>query len=225
MTPEQQRELWLKRILPALVILVLYFVIISPYFVTDKTKKAEARYLALKKKGIDAAALPRIAQQQSAISVEIAELEREDKAMHEVLTADSIFLSQSRSPNDELEQIAVILANNHLQVLDEKRNDKPGNEVLPKSLRETRYWLKDILSVEPPAATKATTAAAVPAGKKTEDKDLNIWTIHYIGSYLDSYRALSVLIDEDIKALPVSLTMQASKSNLGKQEWLLTLWL
>jgi hypothetical protein len=220
MTPEQQRELWLKRILPALGILVLYFVIISPYFVTDKSKKAEARYLALKKKGIDAAALPRIAQQQSAISVEIAELEREDKAIHEVLTADSIFLSQSRSPNDELEQIAVILANNHLQVLDEKRNDKPGNEVLPKSLRETQHWLKDILSVEPPA-TKAATAA----GKKTEDKDLNIWTIHYIGGYLDNYRALSVLIDEDIKALPVSLTMQASKSNPGMQEWLLTLWL
>ena len=58
-----------------------------------------------------------------------------------------------------------------------------------------------------------------------DNKDLNIWTIRYVGTYLDNYRALSSLADSDTKALPVSLTMQAYKSNPGKQEWLLTLWL
>lgn len=221
MTPEQQREQWLKRILPALGVLVIYFVIISS-FVTEKSKKAEAQYVGLQQKGVDAAALPGIEQQQREIREEVAKLELEDKTMHDALAANSGFLSKSGSPNDAIKQISVILANNNLQVLDEKRNDKPGKDILPRSLRDTQHWLKDILSMEP---APKTAAAAVPAATGGDDKDLNIWTIRYVGGYLDNYRALSALIDSDTKALPVSLTMQAYKSNTGKQEWQLTLWL
>jgi hypothetical protein len=213
MTPEQQREQWLKRALPALAVLVVYFVIISG-FVTEKSKKAEAQYVSLKQKGIDVSALPGIEQQQRGISEEIARLEQEDKAMHDALAANSGFLSRSGSPNDAIERISVILANNNLQVLDEKRNDKP---TLPRSLRDTQHWLKDVLSVAP--------VTTVSAATNTDDKDLNIWTIHYVGRYLDNYRALSSLSDSDTKALPVSLAMQAYKSNPDKQEWLVTLWL
>ena len=223
MTPEQQRELWLKRILPALGVLVLYFVIISPNFVTEKSKKAEAQYVGLKQKGIDASALPGIAQQQSAMSAEVAKLEQEDKAIHETLAANSSFLSRSGSPNDALERISVILADNHLQVLDEKHNDKPGSDDLSRSLRDTQLWLKEILSVAP--ATAIPPPTAVPGAKSAGDKNLNIWSFRYVGVYLDNYRALSALINEDTKALPVSLTMHASKTSPGKQEWLLTLWL
>jgi hypothetical protein len=218
MTPEQQREQWLKRILPALGVLVVYFAIISG-FVTEKSKKAEAQYVGLKQKGIDAAALPGIELQQRGISDEIAKLEQKDKAMHDDLAANSGFLSRSGSSNNAIEQISVIFADNNLQVLDEKRNDKPDKNALPRSLRDTEHWLKGILSVAPVATT------AVAPGANTADQDLNIWTIHYVGRYLDNYRALSTLIDSDVKALPVSLTMQAYKANPGKQEWLLTLWL
>ncbi len=218
MTPEQQREQWLKRILPALVVLVVYFVIISG-FVTEKSKKAEKQYVSLKQKGIDVSALPGIEQQQRGISEEIVKLEQEDKAMHNALAAKSGFLARSGSPNDAIEQISVMLANNNLQVLDEKLNDNLSKDALPKSLRDTQHWLKDIFSTEP------VTAAQVSAATHTGDKNFNIWTIRYVGRYLDNYRALAVLIDSDIKALPVSLTMQADKSNAGKQEWMLTLWL
>lgn len=218
MTSEQQREQWLKRILPALVVLVIYFAIISG-FVTGKSKKAQTQYVALQQKGIDAAALPAIEQQQREISDEIAKLELEDKAMHDALVANSGFLSRSGSPNDAIEQISVILKNNNLQVLDERRNEKSGKDDLPKALRDTQHWLKDIFSVAPVAT------AAVAPGTNTEDKDLNIRTIRYVGRYLDNYRALSALIDSDVKALPVSLTMQAYKANPSKQEWQLTLWL
>ncbi|MFA6162392.1 MAG: hypothetical protein WC685_03070 [Methylobacter sp.] len=221
MTPEQKREQWLKRILPALGVLVIYFVIFSG-FVTEKSKKAEEQYKGLVQKGIDASALSAIEQQQRVIGEEIAKLEQEDKAIHDAIVANSGFLSHSGSSNDAIEQISVILANNNLQVLDEKRNDKPGKDVLPRSLRDTRSRLKDILSVE--SATKVPPVAA-PTGTNKDDKDLNIWTIRYVGSYLDNYRALSSLMGSDTKALPVSLTMQAYKANAGKQEWLLTLWL
>ena len=228
MTPEQQREQWLKRILPALGVLVVYFVIISG-FVTEKSKKAEEQYTGLVQKGIDASALPGIGQQQRALAEEIAKLAQEYKALHTALEAKSSFLSSSGSANVSIERISVILANNKLQVLDEKRDDKPDTAMLPKSLRDTRHWLKDISSVETTAVAKTPAASAPAVDKSADNKDLNIWTIHYTGTYLDTFRALSALADSDIRALPVSLTMQAYKSNnqsnTGKQEWVLTLWL
>lgn len=230
MTPEQKREQWLKRILPALGVLVMYFAIISG-FVTEKSKKAEEQYKGLVLKGIDASALAAIEQQQRVIGEEVAKLEQEDKAIHDALAANSGFLSHSGSSNDAIERISVILANNNLQVLDEKRNDKSSKDALPRSLRDTQSWIKDILSVEPVttgtpiAASAGTKPVAAAAGTNKDDKDLNIWTIRYVGSYLDNYRALSSLMDSDIRALPVSLTMQAYKAYAGKQEWLLTLWL
>ena len=141
--------------------------------------------------------------------------------MHEALAASSSFMARSGSSNDALERFSVILANNHLQVLDEKHNDKPGKDVLPRSLRDTQHWLKDILAVAPVAPA----LGAVTPVTTTDDKDLNVWTIRYVGSYLDNYRALLSLIESDVKALPVSLSMQPDKSNTGKQEWLLTLWM
>ncbi|MGR9014978.1 MAG: hypothetical protein ACU83U_15185 [Gammaproteobacteria bacterium] len=218
MTPEQQREQWLKRMLPALAVLVFYFAVISS-FVTEKSTKAETQYVQLKQKGIDAAALPGVEQQQRALSEEMAKLEQENKAIHETFAANSSFLSRTGSPNETIEQISIILAENNLQVLDEKRNEKPGKDTLPRSLRDTQQWLKDIVSVEP------VTKTALPNSTVTADQDLNIWTIRYVGRYLDNYRALSALIDSETKALPVSLTMQAYKPDPGKQEWLLTLWL
>jgi hypothetical protein len=225
MTPEQQREQWLKRILPALAVLVIYFAIISG-FVTEKSGKAEEQYVGMVQKGINPAALQSMEIQQSGIRGEIGKLEQEYKTLHSALEANSGFLSRTGSANVTIERISVILANNKLEVLDEKRNDKPDKETLPKSLRDTRQWLKEIAAVESAADAKT---AVPPADKNTDDKDLNIWTIHYIGTYLDNHRALSSLADSDIKALPVSLTMQAFKSNnksdAGKQEWVLTLWL
>jgi hypothetical protein len=230
MTPEQQREQWLKRILPALVVLVVYFVFISG-FITEKSKKAQQQYTGLVQKGINAAALPGIAEQQQKISTDIAKLELEGTAIRGTFAAKSGFLSRSGSANDTIEEISIILKNNNLQVLDEKRNDSPDKEALTRSLRDTQLWLKDMLPAKPAADPKI--ALKKPAGstgdKKKPEPDLNIWTIHYVGSYLDNYYALKALIDSDLKVLPVALTMQAYKPNgeshTGKQEWVLTLWL
>ncbi|MDI1292277.1 MAG: hypothetical protein PSV18_05980 [Methylobacter sp.] len=221
MTPEQQRELWLKRTLPALAVLVIYFVIISG-FVTEKSKKAEDQYVGLQQKGINAAALPGIEQQQRTIAEEIAKLEQEDKAIHAAFSENSGFLSQSGSSNDAIEHISIILAKHNLQVLNEQHNDKPVVASLPRSLRDTRIWLKDMIPAEP---TTHGGAGVAPTAVTGDDKNLNIWTIRYIGDYPDNYRALSSLNDSNIKALPVSLTMQTYKAEPGKQEWLLTLWL
>jgi hypothetical protein len=227
MTPEQQREQWLKRILPALAVLVVYFVIISG-FVTEKLKKAEEQYQGMRGKGIDASALPGIAQQQRDITEEVAKLEAENKAAHSALEAKSGFLARTESANDTLKRVSGILEKNRLQVLDLSHNDSPKIATLPKSLRDARQWLKDISPGSAPAVAPTATTTA-PGNAGPDNKDLNIWTIRYIGTYPDNYRALLSLADSDTRALPVSLTMQAyqsnNQSNTGKQEWVLTLWL
>lgn len=233
MTPEQKREQWLKRILPALVVVVVYFAIISPSYVVPKSKKAEDQYMGLVHKGINVQQLSSLGQQQSTVQAAIAKIENEGKEIKGALQAKNGFLSRNGSVNAKVEVVSVILADNNLQVLDEQRNDKPGNDQLPGSLRETQTWLKDLLSLEPDAAASAankpaTSTAANP--KPTEaTKGLNLWTIHYVGTYLDNYRALSTLAGSDLKALRVSLTMHPyhaeNESAEGKQEWVLTLWI
>ncbi len=217
MTPEQKREQWLKRILPALAVLVVYFAIISG-FVTAKSSEAKTQFMALKQQGIDEAALPGIGQEQRKIKDELAKLEQENKAIHEKLAASSSFLSQPESANVTVEKISVVLADNNLQVLEEKRNGKADAGTLPKSLRDTQDWLNAILAPDTGKKTQSATPGAAA-------KDLNIWTIRYIGNYLDNYRALAALLDSGTKALPVSLTMRAYRADASKQEWILTLWL
>lgn len=230
MTPEQKREQWLKRALPALAVLVVYFVLISG-FITEKSKKAHEQYLSLSQKGIDAAVLSGIAQDQTSINNEITALEQTDKTIHATLAANSGFLAKTDSANTAIEQISVILAKHHLEVLNEQRTDKPDIATLPRSLRDTEHWLKDILAADapPPATTATTPQPTVPPQPNKTESPLNIWTIHYVGNYLDNYHALSEIFDSNIKALPVSLTMKAYKTaneqSRGEREWVLMLWL
>ncbi len=221
MTAEQRREQWLKRVLPALLVLVGYFSVISPNYVMPRAKKAEDQYQGLVKKGISEAAFPGIQQQQSVVRDSIAKLEAEGKTLKGALQTKDGFLSRSETINARVELISTILADNHLQVLNEDRNDKPGNDLLPGSLRETQTWLKDLLSLQPEAGAVA--KAPVPAKPGVQDSGLILWTIRYVGTYLDNYHALSSLAASEIKALRVSLTMHPYKGVL--QEWTLTLWL
>jgi hypothetical protein len=231
MTPEQQREQLLKRILPALGVLVVYFAIISG-FVTEKSKKAEQQYMEMFSKGINADAMPGMEQEKRRLEEEIAKLEQESKTLHAALAAKSGFLSPERSTNNAIDRITVIFDDNHLQILDELPNDQSGDKNLPKSLQSTRNWLKDLLMPEETADPKAKDpkTKVVPKDKKPDEKNpkaaaINIRNIRFAGTYVDTYRALATLADSDIKALPVSLTMKAYGKGDGKQEWLLKLWL
>lgn len=225
MTPEQQREQWLKRMLPALGVLVVYFVIISG-FVTSKTKKAEDEYKALVSKGIDTSMLPIKQQEQTKLKEELAKLTAEEKSLRDTLMANSGFLAGKATQNDTLDKISVIFANNSLQVLEEKRIDKVSLASLSKSFIELQKYLNE-LSPAPVPAVPVPVTTAVPAAATST---VNLQTIHYYGSYNDNYRALSALLTSNIKVLPVSLTMQVPKSNndstvSGQLEWNLMLWL
>lgn len=233
MTPEQQREQLLKRILPALGVLVVYFAIISN-FITEKSKKAEQQYVEMVGKGINADALPGMEQEKRRLEDEIAKLEQESKSIHAALAGESGFLSLQGSTNDAIDRITVILDDNRLQILEEIPADLSSEKSLSKSLQNTHGWLKDLLTPEEAADPKAKDPKAndpkakkpAPAAEKKPKEDaLKIRTIRFAGAYLDAYRALATLADSDIKALPVSLAMKAYGKGTGQQEWLLKLWL
>jgi hypothetical protein len=233
MTPEQQREQLLKRILPALGVLVVYFAIISG-FITDKSAKAEEQYVQMVSKGINPDAIPGMEQEKSRLKEEVIKLEQETKSIHAAMAAESGFLSLESSTNDAIDRITVILADNHLQVLEETPNEQSIEKNLSKSLQDTQNWLKELLTPEETADPKAkdpkakASAAKKPAAaddKNAKDLALNIRKIRFAGTYVDTYRALATLADSNIKALPVSLAMKAYDKGAGKQEWLLKLWL
>lgn len=217
MTPEQQREQILKRALPALAILVLYFAMGSG-FITKKSDEAKKQFTVISQKGINEAVLPSIEQDKQRLQQELAELKTQESELNKALEASSSFLSHGKDVNESLSKVSKILKENHLQVLDEKRAEKLTKEQISKALRDTEKWLKDMLADD----TKPKTPAVSNATPNPEE--LNFWVIHYAGSYLDSYRALSQLAANGIKASPLSLTMQTSKS-ANKHEWILTLWL
>lgn len=233
MTPEQQREQWLKRILPAMGVLIVYFVIVSG-FITDKTKKAEEEYKTLMSKGIDASMLPSKEQKQSKLTEELAKLDAEEKTIRAKMAANSGFLASKETQNDTLDKVSTIFADNSLQVLEEKRDDKLTMSSLTKSFVELQTYVDELAAATAvadkttpagtttPPATNAPAPAPAPVAKTT----VNVWTIHYSGSYNDNYRMLNALLSSNIKALPVSLTMQALKDNTsGQLEWNLTLWM
>ncbi len=234
----KQREKLLKRILPALGILILYFVVGSS-FITDKYKTGHDKYTALFQKGLDGSVLTGLQKQQQDLNAELSELKEKETQLTKTIQENSGFLlahsDDGGSKNEVVGAVSKILQSNNLQVLKEERSDKNNKDTMPKSLRDTEKWLKDMLA-EPKNTEKAKPSPEEKKKKAAEPKKvnnktqetLNIWTIRYTGTYVDSYHALVEIANSNIKALPLSLTMQLLKDKddtSGKKEWLLTLWL
>ncbi|MGR9073519.1 MAG: hypothetical protein ACU833_10695 [Gammaproteobacteria bacterium] len=206
MTPEQRREAVLKRALPALFVLVIYFVFISGY-ISEKSNQAEKNYIAMIRKGLSDSALPGMEKQRQNLSAEIASLQAKDKDIQEKLLRDGV-LSSHDSAIQAMDGISLLMERHRLRILVEKNLEKINDEQLTRSARDTRLWLKDILSEEEPAP--------------------KIIEVSFLGSYLDTYNALLALAKGDYKAIPVSLEMREPASDHaalpGQMEWVLKLW-
>ncbi len=207
MTPEQKREKILKQLLPMLVVMVIYFVFVSS-IATNKSETAVKAYASYFQKGISKAALPRLRKEQRRISGEIKELRRKDKKIREDFMKESVFSSPD-SGNTTTEIISNILERYQLRLIHEETLDDIDPEQLSKSLRDTQHWLKDVMAMD--------------------NSTLKIIKIHFLGSYENAFRALVEISNDQIKALPISLTMRESSGNnngaVQQMEWVLQLWL
>lgn len=207
MTTEEQRDQWLKRLLPGLMIGVLYGVFIRPVL-NGNTDKARQEYESLMSKGIATAVLPGMEQQRSSLQQQIATLKQDDQKIHDDLASYAGFFAHGASANTASKQVATLFAEQRLRVIEEKRDEKASPAAFSKSLRDTRQWLQDALQLrDAPTVVE----------------------IHFAGTYVDTYRAMAVLAEGKINALPVSLTMQEWKGSEpgdeGMLEWRLKLWI
>jgi len=209
MTPEQQRELWLKRMLPALVILVPYFVFFSG-MISAGAEKARQDYESLMTQGISSDALPGMNRQLNQLHREIDSLRKKNHILHSQLQGNDGFLARTGSSIETVARLSELLAANHLHIIEEKHHEQVSIETLPRSLRDTRQWLRDALSVT--------------------DAGVNILELRFTGDYLDTLRAMQELAGRHYKALPVSLSMRlpdATDNDFAaeKPEWSLRIWL
>jgi len=207
LSDDKVREQWLKRILPALVVTVIYFVFISNTL-TEKADKAEQAYTALMSKGISEAALPGIEQQNYRLKDELAALKKKDEEVQASLSAKAGFLYGQNDMNEAVGKIAQLMQNHRLRIIEEHTvGDKKISE-LPRSFADLKKWLGEMLK------TKET---------------VHVHRISFIGAYVDVYEALKAMALGDVKALPLVLTMtnpeKNDANNIGMKAWTLDLWI
>lgn len=207
MNAAEKRDLWLKRILPALAIAILYAVFAAPR-INDKRVKAEQEYEKLVSRGISAAALPALEQQYDSLQGQVVNLQSEDTKIHAELAGYTGFLAQNDAATTASDELAALFAEHSLRVISEKQEGAPSTDAFPKSLRDTQDWLKAAINL---------------TGR------MSLLEIHFAGTYVDTYRAMAVLANGKINALPVSLSMQewkqAERSDQALLEWRLKLWI
>lgn len=204
---EKQREQWLKRILPALVVTVIYFVFISKTLV-DKADKAESAYRAMVMKGISEAALPGLQQQTSAVQQALATLTQQHDELQASLAAKAGFLYGSNDMNEAVSKIAILMQRHRLRISEEKSLGPKKLAELPQAFADLKKWLGDML--------------------KAGD-EVHVHRITFIGGYVDVYEALAEMAASDIKALPLYLSMKNPDENrsedTGLKAWTLDLWM
>lgn len=207
MTPEQQRELWLKRILPGLLISVIYFVFISG-IVSDQAKTAEDAYRLLMQRGISSAALPGLENQKNRLQDELFKLKQKDEAVQNGLSEKAGFLYGGNDSHEAIDRIALLLDQHRLRISEESANERKQLAHMPQSIVDVRQWLSDALKM---------------------DDQIRTHRISFVGRYVDVYAMLRQLADEKIKALPVFLTMgnlpDDEQHEVGLKQWMLELWI
>lgn len=211
MTPEEQkRDRLLKRVLPAMAVTIIYFIFISG-MLSEKMTKAENDYTNLMRKGVSAAAVPGMIKQQSQTQTQISALENQHTEFKQKLKELAGFLSNITPSNESSTLLSTILASNSIRIKNEHR-ETFAEEKLSPALKEVWQWLKP--TPDP----------------KNKDQSSEIYVQHLSlsGSYQSMYAAMTSIAKGQLKAVPVSFSMNASADEntlTGDLDWELLLWM
>ena len=198
------RERLLKRILPGLAILVVYFVFFSSKM-TSAVSKAEGEILTLKSSGLLPEAIPGLQSQADALKTEIHKLEQEQTATDEELAKATEFLQRPGYANQVSTRLATVLENHHVIVLEDKLDLATGKDNMPKSLREIKEWV----------AGHSKEGAGVGASARR---------LRLRGGYADLYGALNELSHDNLTIVPIALDM-TTPDNGSELVWILKVWI
>jgi hypothetical protein len=200
MTAEEKRERLLRRILPGMVIAVLYFVFLS-HWVTKGVVKAKADRQALNSRGIAPEALPAVAREQKQIDAEIQKLAVQKAEFGKQVNAYAGFLFDPAYASHLNDRLATLLAAHHLREV--------GSDIPPDNKEVSRSIL-DVYNLIGEAP-----------GKKSR---ISIWRVSFTGSYLDVYRLLMDLQAQTPAVIPAALTMKPAPDDRMGMAWSLSFW-
>lgn len=208
MNSEQKREQLLKRVLPVLSILVIYFVFVNG-FVGDKVKKAKQDYESIKLKGISAASLPNMRNEMSRTKDQVRKLTGQQQSYRNQLKGMAGFLYQSQTNNKSTKLLSEILAKHHVAVIEEK-SDQIEELELPLTAKEVRNWLKQ-------------------SDEQKEDS-IDVQYLLLSGTYSDMYQAMLEMAKSRFPAIPVHFSMLSENASddiefNNIQQWELVLWM
>lgn len=207
MTAEEKRERLLKRILPALVITVIYFVFVSG-FVSEGAKTARNSYENVARQGVSVDDLPEIQRNQAKYMAQVAKLKKRHQEFRKKMQGIAGYLTVNSPSNESTAILSRILARNRLLIAEEKRVTFDSKKLSP-SMQEVKHWLKDT--------------------EDKEDSGIVVQQLIVVGAYTDMYRALDEIAGGTLDAVPVLLTMEEhvdeQNNPTGQLKWELVLWM
>jgi hypothetical protein len=200
MTQDEKRERLLKRILPGLVIGVVYFTFLSSW-VTAGAGKAKTDLEALQSRGVLPGALDSLTQQQRQLNEEIRRLNAQKSAFDQKLSEQAGFLSDPNYANYLSDKVSAALVAHRLREV--------GSETLANP-QDTPAAIQEVFRRLPP-----------PPGKKGR---LSIWRISFVGFYPDTYRMLNELAELQPPIIPAALDMKPAPDDRMGMAWTLSFW-
>ncbi|GAB4255641.1 MAG: hypothetical protein Kow0065_03820 [Methylomicrobium sp.] len=207
LSDDKLREQWLKRILPALAVTVVYFVFISSTLV-EKSDKAEDAYSMMMSKGISEQVVPGMEMQKSSLQDELVALRTKNEALQAGLGDKAGFLSESGDMNETIAKMAALLQRHRLRLVDDRSLGEKTMKELPKSYADLQRWLIDMLH---------------------KSDSVRVHRLSFIGGYSDAYAALREIALGDMRVLPLTLSMKdienGQELHPGAKEWTLDLWI
>lgn len=201
------REQWLKRLLPGVLVTVIYFVFISSTL-SQKAQTSETEVRNLKSKGIDQQVISSLNSRIDAVQAELTQLKQQDKALMDNLLAKAGFLFGTSNMNEVVYQIAESLKFNHLSILEERSIGQVKLNSLPPSFADFSQWLLGVTKIE---------------------ENAHIHRFSFVGLYPDVYKVLMKFARGEINAVPVYLTMKNPDAGQlvenGKKVWIMDVWI
>lgn len=207
MEDQQSRELLLKRILPAVVMITFYFVFIS-HSVVQKVDQREQDVFALKSKGINEYVLQNASERLNEVKTELDVLKKKDQVLMNELKGHAGFLFGSTNGNEQVLEITRIMNRTNLSIAEDHGLGDLKASTLSQTYADINKWLVNIVHV-------------------TENARVHRFV--FSGFYIDVYRMLAAFSEPNINAAPVSLSMEDMQDDTpgskGKKNWTLDVWI
>lgn len=203
MASAEDRERWLKRILPALAISVAYFTFAKGYL-EDSSRQAQEQWQSLIAKGISAQALAARQAEMESLDQKLADSAQKRRQFEEQLLRILGQVEAGSDFNHRLEELHAQMLDHGLQLIAEQ---EVAAATLTPALREL-----DTL---------------VHSEALQNRFNLHTWQIQCLGRYAKMHEFLQALAArQDRFVIPLSLTMQPPQDdNELRMFWTLTLWI